>query len=231
MGAGAVKPEELTLHEGRANLPRGPHALPVEEVATSQRGRILQAVAEVVADKGYAATTVAQVIGRARVSRSAFYAIYADKDAAYLAAYSRAADQVMDLVLRSYGEGGGWLEAHRRSLRTYLAAYRLAPAYAWAFSVEIRSAGAAAQRRRDEVMDRYAGLIGETARQARAERNLPELTREVLLGVTSSVDELVSRAIREGHLERLEALQAPLLHLHLSALVGPEFAAEHAQLS
>lgn len=226
-----MKPSELTLHEGRAHLPRGPHALPVEEVATSQRGRILQAVAEVVAEKGYAATTVAHVIRRARVSRGAFYAIYADKDAAYLAAYGRAADQVMDLVLEAYDEGGGWLEAHRRSLRAYLAAYQLAPAYAWAFSVEIRSAGAAAQHRRDLVMDRYAGLIGRTAEQARAGRGLPELSADVLLAVTSSVDELVSRAIREGHLERLESLAVPLLHLHLSALVGPEFAAEHAPLA
>ena len=40
-------------------LPRGPHRLAREIIEASQRGRLLDAIAEVVAEKGYAAATVA----------------------------------------------------------------------------------------------------------------------------------------------------------------------------
>src|SRR5215218_10272373 len=57
--------------EGEAprTLPRGPHQLAREVVAASQRGRMIEAMAEAVAEKGYPATTVADVVSRAGVSR------------------------------------------------------------------------------------------------------------------------------------------------------------------
>ena len=44
-------------------------------------------MAQVVSDKGYAATTVADVVERAGVSRRTFYEQFADKEACFLAAY------------------------------------------------------------------------------------------------------------------------------------------------
>ena len=51
-------------------LPRGPHGLPGEVVAGSQRSRLAEAVAQAVDEKGYAATTVADIVGRVGVSRT-----------------------------------------------------------------------------------------------------------------------------------------------------------------
>ena len=50
-------------------LPRGRHGLTREEVGTAQRGRLMLAMAEAVADHGYVGTSVAEVIKRAGVSR------------------------------------------------------------------------------------------------------------------------------------------------------------------
>ena len=50
-------------------LPRGRHHLSREEVQASQRQRMLLAIAAAMADKGYAGTSVADVIKRAGVSR------------------------------------------------------------------------------------------------------------------------------------------------------------------
>ena len=46
-------------------LPRGPHRLGRDVVAASQRLRLLGAMAHAVAEKGYGAVSVADVIGRA----------------------------------------------------------------------------------------------------------------------------------------------------------------------
>src|SRR4051794_32391335 len=69
------------------SLPRGPHGLAREVVAASQRGRLIDAIAHVVAEKGYARTTVADVIERAGVSRKTFYEHFRDKETCFLAAY------------------------------------------------------------------------------------------------------------------------------------------------
>src|SRR5436305_4647797 len=83
-------------------LPRGPHRLAREVVLASQRGRLLDAMAEVVADRGYAASTVADVIARAGVSRKTFYEHFRDKEGCFLAAY----DVGVDLLLEAVASAG-----------------------------------------------------------------------------------------------------------------------------
>jgi len=61
--------DELTLLPERTSLPRGLSALSEAEVAASQRGRIMQAITEEVAEHGYHACSVQGVIRRAGVSR------------------------------------------------------------------------------------------------------------------------------------------------------------------
>ena len=68
-------------------LPRGRHAAPREVVWESQRGRLLAAMAEVVASKGYGAVAVRDVIARAGVSRKTFYEHFDNKEECFLAAY------------------------------------------------------------------------------------------------------------------------------------------------
>lgn len=65
-------------------LPRGPHKLTPAEVATLQRSRMIRAMAEAVRRYGYQATTVAQVIELAGVSRRVFYGQFVDKADCFL---------------------------------------------------------------------------------------------------------------------------------------------------
>ena len=79
-------------------LPHGPHKLPREEVVRSQRGRLLRAIAEAMAERGYAETTVADVLRRARVSRDTFYQQFSSKQDCFIAAYEAAAGVVLALL-------------------------------------------------------------------------------------------------------------------------------------
>ena len=63
-------------------------------LVASPRGRILDAMTATVAERGYAATSIAEVIKRAHASRSTFYEQFADKEDCYLAAYQLASDHV-----------------------------------------------------------------------------------------------------------------------------------------
>src|SRR3954447_23000521 len=127
----------------RQQLPRGRHELTRKAVTASQRARLIASVAEAVADKGYAGTTVADVVARAAVSRRTFYEQFDDLESCFLAAYEAGMELLLDEIRR---EGGGHPGAGRDeriaiSIRAYLEALSARPAAAWAFSIEAMGAG------------------------------------------------------------------------------------------
>jgi AcrR family transcriptional regulator len=215
--------DKLTLLPVRTQLPRGRSSLPGTEVAESQRGRILQAMIEEVAEHGYAATRVQDVINRARVSRKAFYDVFTDKQDAFAAAHLAASQQLLDLVagaLLPLGEAG-WRDRHRACVQAYLAGFVSAPAYAVALMVEIHSAGARLLDQREQVMNGYTARIMRFALEAHAERpDRPVPSELVVLGVVAAADELVTRQIRAGRLARLPELLTPILQIQLAVIAG-----------
>src|SRR3954452_2193757 len=113
-------------------LPRHPHHLSREDVARSQRGRIVRGVAESVAAKGYSATSVADVIARAGVSRSTFYELYDGKESAFLDAYA-GFELVHRQLLESFRTGSTPGDMVRRAVHTHLSSLAAEPAFAWMF--------------------------------------------------------------------------------------------------
>src|SRR5213080_4602099 len=79
-------------------LPRGPHGLERDVVLASQRGRMLGAMADAVASKSYAATTVADVVAGAGVSRKTFYEHFRDKEECFLAAFDAGVGLVLEAI-------------------------------------------------------------------------------------------------------------------------------------
>jgi len=88
----------MSLSKTAEQLPRGRHGLSRDHVLASQRGRMLDAICQAVAEKGYARTAVADVIERAGVSRETFYEHFADKEECFLAAYELASDTLRSEV-------------------------------------------------------------------------------------------------------------------------------------
>src|SRR6185437_3658246 len=95
-------------------LPRGPHKLSREEVERSQRDRILWAMAEVSAERGYAHVSVADVLSRAGVSRATFYQLFRDKEDCFGAAYEALAELITSTLASEFAR----LEAQETGART-----------------------------------------------------------------------------------------------------------------
>src|SRR4051812_24329832 len=110
------------------SLPRGPHRLARDEVVASQRGRMLDAIAETVALRGYGATTVADVVERAGVSRKTFYEHFRDKEECFLVAY----DTGVEVLMATMRAG--------EPIRAYLETLAAEPAFARTFLIEIGAA-------------------------------------------------------------------------------------------
>jgi AcrR family transcriptional regulator len=213
--------------EAIAPLPRGPHGLAREEVLASQRGRMLTAISEAVADKGYAATTVADVVGRAGVSRKTFYEHFGDKEECFIAAWDTGVALLIDAVSRATLEAeGDWRDRLHAGVRAYLDTLVSVPAFARTFLIEVLAAGPRALDRRAQVHVRFAGLLRTLhERQREVAPELPELPDEVFAATVGAVEELVAERVRQGRIEELPELEPVITYIQVAFLAGHDRAA------
>lgn len=192
-------------------LPRGRHRLSRDEVLASQLGRMLTAVAEAVAQKGFARVTVADVISRAGVSRETFYEHFSDKEDCFLRALDAEAEVLLARLSQAQAatpvSGPSRLENVLAAYLTELAAH---PTLAQAFLVGAYGAGERATRRRIELQQRFVELTAAVL-GLDPERDGPDwFICEALVAAISS---LVTTRVATGRATELPGLQAPLLAL------------------
>ena len=191
-------------------LPRGRHSLTRQDVRESQEGRLEEAMLRCVAEKGYTATTVADVVGEARVSRTAFYRLFEDKEDCFVAACNSARSELL-AELYEMREQPTWVDALRRGVEAYLRFWQERPRLAAAFLVELSGAGRRALEDRDHVYERFAQMFEGLGRRARAEETgLPPLPALAPRLIVAAIIELLAQEIRAGRGDRLVELQDEL---------------------
>ena len=156
----------------KAGLPRGRHALPRDQVLSTQRARLLRAMTDEVAERGYAATTAVSVFRRAGVSSRAFYEIFTGVEDCFLAAYDACSAAAAEAVGRGQCIGSA-RDRFAAMLETYLGLLAAEPAMARTFLVEVYAAGPAAVQRRVDVHRRFTdltvGVLAGGRRRSRAD--------------------------------------------------------------
>ena len=201
---------------GRA-LPRGPHGLSREEVEGSQRRRLLEAATDVVAERGYVKTTVANLLDRAGVSRATFYALFTDFEDCFTAAYAANADLIAAVmtheVERVRAEVADPLAKLDRVLRVYLESLRDAPTLARVFLVEVYAAGPVTIEQRRESLERFADILAETHRGETGVLGTRKDQRFAAQALVGAVSSLVTNAVAAGETDRLMELHKPLMRL------------------
>ena len=158
---------------------------------TSQVVRILLATAEVVAERGYAATELAQVVNRAGVSTKTFYEIYADKEEAFLAAYA-AIDVVIARMTAAALEHHEPREMLRAGAATYLEQLAREPAFTRMLVIEAVGAGPRVLRRRARAFREFAAAFSMPLELARTrDPELAEVDDALILALLGGINELV----------------------------------------
>jgi AcrR family transcriptional regulator len=211
-------------HEGKPGLPRGRSRLPTPAVLASQRERLLRALTAAVAETGYPAVTVADVVRRAKVSRAAFYAHFADKEDCLLAASREGGQLMADRVVsatRVVPADAPDEEVLRAACRAFLEFLAEEPAFARVFYVDMPAAGPAAARRLDAAGLRFAAMNARWHAKARARHpEWPSVPSEAYLGLVGATVELVRSRVRTGRTGTLPALEDTLVSLHLAVLAA-----------
>jgi AcrR family transcriptional regulator len=191
------------------NTPTVPGA-PSHDIAADRRRRLRDAIVVEVAERGYAATSVAHVIGRAGVSRKSFYELYDNKEACFLDACDEAAERIRALFADSCDDTTPHVAKVEQGLGALLDCCAAEPAFARTFVVESLSAGDAARERREAA-------IRDAARRL-APRGSPDgLLPEAVAGGIWAI--LYSRIAR-GETEQLPRLRGELMNAGLRQLAA-----------
>ncbi len=175
--------------------------------AERHAARLTDGLAASIAEKGYAATTIADVVRHARVSKRTFYEQFADKESCFLALYSQTSDELLALIADAAAAPGTWEERIGAAARTYFERLAAEPALLRAALVEIQAAGPRARRLRREVQRRYADLLRALSEQAAAEQPaVRPLSRPLATAVVGGLNELMLEAVEAGEEERVGEL-------------------------
>ena len=151
-------------------LPAGPHGLPPELVERNQRERLIAAIAEVCAEKGYGSTSVADVTRRAGVSTASFYRQFRDKRECMLASFEELFGRLLGEIERACAGEEGAEARVRAGVGTTAALLAADPPTARLLTVEIAAVGLEGAHLQHEAIERLAtrlrearGLHGEAA--------------------------------------------------------------------
>jgi AcrR family transcriptional regulator len=201
-------------------LPRGPHNLARDDVLASQRQRMLEAMAETVAVKGYAGTTVGHVVAGAGVSRKTFYEHFSDKEDCFLAAFDSGVEALLEAIAAAEPDEATRMSLVRARVRAYLATLAARPAFARTFLIEVFAAGPLALERRQRVLARFEEFLRSLHAEARREfPDLPEVRDVVWVAAVGALNEVVSQHVRDGRAEELPELEDTLVEIQ-AALLG-----------
>jgi AcrR family transcriptional regulator len=202
-------------------LPRGRHRLPPSVVARSHRTRIIHATAQVTREKGYADTTVTDVVSAAGVSRQVFYEHFADKHHAFLEAQHYPAQHIFDRCAAAYFAPADWPERIWNGLRTLLDLVVVHPALSHLRLVECYAAGPAAIRRAEEVTRSFT-IFFEEGFGAGGERD--DRSRLFSQAITGAIFEIIQRHAARDEIELLPLLLPQLTYIAIAPFTGAEAA-------
>jgi AcrR family transcriptional regulator len=193
-------------------------------MTASQRARVLDGMSRAAAAKGYADTTVADVVALAGVSRSTFYEHFTDKLDCFLAAYEEGTEALIRAMAEAVwelGEDPPWQEILDAAVAAYLGTLADHPDFARTFLIDVLGAGPVAVERRRHVyerfVDQYRVLAARTAQQEPDAGELPDVYLQALVG---GISELVQQHILARGAHTLRELRPVLVQLAVAVIRG-----------
>jgi len=207
-------------------LPRGRHSLPPGAVTRSQRARIIHATAAVTMEKGYANTTVAEIVASAGVAKEAFYRHFGDKQEAFLAAQEAPGQAILEALVRAYFSVDEWHERVWLTMRTLLALIAANPVMSHLRLVECYAAGATAAQRGEEITRTFTIFLEEGYRRRPEAAALPRLVPQAISG---AIFEIVQGEVEGGRTRELPRRLPQLAYIAIAPFYGPEAAVERVR--
>jgi AcrR family transcriptional regulator len=178
--------------------------------------RILRALASVVAEKGYPAMTVNDVASRASISLSTFYAHFADKEEAMLAAVDSGSAQMLATTLPAFRRAPDWPHAVRGAFGAMFAFCAAEPEYTTLGAIDVYAAGRRVLERRDQVIEGMQALL------APGYELKPDASPVAAEAIGGAIYSMIYDQVRRGGTESMQEIAPLATYVTLAPFIGVE---------
>ncbi len=199
------------------------HGLPRAYIIRSERERLLEAMVRMSAAKGYEATTVADVIEYAGVSRETFDEMFDSKEACFLEAYDAVFDVLVAHVTAAFEAASveAWPEKIAAGLGALVELLAMEADIARMAMVEATAAGDDARERYRAMFTRFTPFLEEGRTYSGQGEELPADTARFAVGGAAS---MIFDEVRAGRGPELKRILPDLVFAVLMPYLGPEAA-------
>lgn len=174
------------------------------------RHRLLEGMARAVAAKGYADTTIADIVREASVSRRTFYEHFQAKAECLIALYEAASHNLLKVLRDAIDPAKDWHDQIDQALAAYLRGMAQNPVLLRTLFMEILGLGPEGLAARRRVNLEVAGFMLGVVNGAQAQAtNASPLSADLAMAVVGGINELVLQAIEEGRAAALQDLVLP----------------------
>jgi AcrR family transcriptional regulator len=195
--------DAASLRERKLRPGRG---TPREEAERNQRERLFAAMVATVDEKGYEATTVADLVKLSGVSRSAFYRHFNDKEACFLAAVEEMVGPTLEKLAGDESAPPG-VERARQAFEGLIQLIVEQPAAAKMCIVEVYAAGPEGAALVDRSLNQATDLAAQMLAQVPEREGMP---RDLVRAIVGGIQKVIHKRLYRGQEEELPALAAQL---------------------
>jgi AcrR family transcriptional regulator len=199
------------------------HAIRADaDTVRSHRHRLLDGMARAVAIKGYAETTIADIVREAAVSRRTFYEHFTTKAECLMALYEAASRGALEVLRNAIDPERDWQDQLETAMQAYFGCLAQNPVLVRTLFIEILGLGAEglAVRRRmnDDITDFMLRVVNRPGRR----KHSPPLSRDMAVALIGGINELVLQAIERGRFAEVHELVAPAVQLVRAVTHDPQ---------
>ncbi|GAA1821377.1 TetR/AcrR family transcriptional regulator [Planosporangium flavigriseum] len=161
--------------------------------------RLLDGLAESIAEVGYRNTTVADIVRRARTSRRTFYEHFSDKEACFVALLTGANTEMIRQISAAVDPSVPWASQVRQAIEAWIASAESAPAITLSWIRDVPALGAGARRLQRDTMEDFIVMI-ETLCDTDEWRSAGAgpVSRQLTIMLLGGLRELIAATVEDG---------------------------------
>lgn len=168
------------------------------------RSRLLEGLAQALAQRSYHDVTIADVVAAARVSKRTFYEQFSSKEDCLLALCEAVSADTLQTIASHFNASLEWEAQLDKVVRAYLARLQSRPALIRALFIELLAIGERGLQVRRDISRRFADFLCMQVELVKLQQPAKHsLDPAVAMAIVGGINDLILQAIEENEAHKL----------------------------
>lgn len=174
-------------------------AVTTEQLQSTYRGRLLDALGQSIVEVGYRDTTVADIVRRARTSRRTFYEHFAGKEECFIALLTDANTAMIQAITAAVDVGAPWMTQARQAVEAWIACTESQPGIVVSWIRDVPALGVDGRALQRDLMAAFVTMVETMSESPEWRAVRPEgVPRQLTILLLGGLRELIATTVEEG---------------------------------